>query len=151
MHPVYGDIRIRRISIHSIRLLGMIIGALAEEIYNISGEIKKTDARIVEKLFDLLINQDVFTHFPAHALVRAKTTQPQVIVSESYQFNFVKKIPKTVNEETVYNNKTICFTPTSEMKLFKGEIKYFAAGNQIFEISGPGKRTFGKCRYGNYP
>ena len=25
--------------------------------------------------------------------------------------------------------------PTSEMKLFKGEIKYLAAGNQIFEIS----------------
>ena len=36
-------------------IVGMIIGALAEELYNISGEIKKTDARIVEKLFELLI------------------------------------------------------------------------------------------------
>ncbi|OFY72447.1 MAG: hypothetical protein A2V46_00345 [Bacteroidetes bacterium RBG_19FT_COMBO_42_7] len=115
-------------------IVGMIIGALAEEIYNVSEEIKKTDARIVEKLFDLLINQDVFTHFPAHALVKAKTTQPQVSISELYQFNFIKKVPKTVKEETVYTNKTICFTPTTELRLFKGEVKYFAAGNQIFEI-----------------
>ena len=43
-------------------IVGMIIGALADEIYNISGEIKKTDARIVEKLFDLLISQDVLTN-----------------------------------------------------------------------------------------
>jgi hypothetical protein len=116
-------------------IVGMLIGALAEEIYNVSEEIKKTDARIVEKLFDLLINQDAFTHFPAHALVRAKITLPQVNIAESYQFNFIKKIPKTINEETVYTNKTICFTPTSELRLFKGEVKYLAAGNQLFEIS----------------
>jgi hypothetical protein len=116
-------------------IVGMIIGALAEEIYNISEEIKKTDARIIEKLFDLLINQDLFTYFPAHALVRAKTTQSQVNISELYQFNYIKKVPKTVNEETVYTNKTIYFTPTIEMRLFKGEVKYFAAGNQIFEVS----------------
>ena len=54
-------------------IIGMIIGALAEEIYNITDEVKKTDARVVEKLYDLLINQNVFAHIPAHALVRAKT------------------------------------------------------------------------------
>jgi len=132
-------------------VVGMIIGALAEEIYNISEEIKKTDARIVEKLFDLLISQDVFNHFPAHALVRAKTTQPQVNVSESYQFNFVKKITETINEETVYSNMTICFTPTSELRLFKGEIKYFAVGNQIFEISDQDKEPLANTIKGTIP
>jgi hypothetical protein len=132
-------------------IVGMIIGALTEEIYNISGEIKKTDARIVEKLFDLLINQEVFTQFPAHALARAKATQPQVIVSELYQFNFVKKIPKTIDEETVYDNKTIFFTPASEMKLFKGEVKYFAAGNQIFEFSEQVKEPLGIADTRNVP
>jgi hypothetical protein len=116
-------------------IVGMIIGALTEEIYNISEEIKRTDARIVEKLFDLLINQDVFTQFPAHALVKANTILPQITVSESYQFNYIKKVPKTVDDDTIYINKTICFTPTSEFKLFNGEVKYFAAGNQIYEIS----------------
>jgi hypothetical protein len=132
-------------------IVGMIIGALADELYNISDEIKRTDARVVEKLYELLFNQNVFAHFPAHALVRAKPVQPQVIVSESYQFNFIKKIPKTINEETVYNNKTICFTPTSEHKLFKGEVKYFAAGNQIFEISDQVKESLANVNSGTIP
>lgn len=132
-------------------IVGMIIGALTDEIYNISGEIKKTDARIVEKLFDLLINQEVFTQLPAHALAWAKATQPQVTVSELYQFNFVKKVPKTIDEETIYNDKTIHFTPASEMKLFKGEIKYFAAGNQIFEISGHVKEPLATTDTRNIP
>jgi hypothetical protein len=116
-------------------IVGMIIGALAEELYNISGEIKKTDARIVEKLIDILINQDVFPHSPAHAILRARPTQPHITISELYQFNYIKKIPKVINDETLYDNKTICFTPTSDLRLFKGEVKYFAAGNQIFEVS----------------
>jgi hypothetical protein len=132
-------------------IVGMIIGALADELYNISDEIKRTDARVVEKLYELLFNQNVFAHFPAHTLVRAKPVQPQVIVSESYQFNFIKKIPKTINEETVYNNKTICFTPTSEHKLFKGEVKYFAAGNQIFEISDQVKESLANVNTGTIP
>ncbi len=132
-------------------IVGMIIGALAEEIYNISGEIKKTDSRIVEKLFELLINQEVRTHFPAHALARAKIIQPSVIISESYQFNCIKKIPKSVNGETVYDNKTIYFTPSSEQRLFKGEVMYVAAGNQLFEVSDQGKETLVNAVTGTVP
>jgi hypothetical protein len=121
-------------------LVGIIIGALSEELYSISGEIKMTDSRIVEKLYELLFNQNVFTHFPAHAIVHAETIFPQVTISESYQFNYIKKIQKTNNnDETVFNNKTIGFSPTSEIKLFKGEVKYIVAGNQIYEVSAQGK------------
>lgn len=132
-------------------IVGMIIGALAEEIYNISGEIKKTDSRIVEKLFELLINHDSFTHFPAHALARAKTTQPQIIISESYLFNYIKKIPKTINEETTYSNKTIWFTPTSEVNLFRGDVKYFAAGNQLFAVLDQVKEPLTNADPGSMP
>jgi hypothetical protein len=116
-------------------IVGMIIGALAEELYNISGEIRTTDARIAEKLFDLLISQDIFTHFPAHAILRAKPTQPKVILSDKYQFNYIKKLTKTINEETTFTNKNIFFTPTCELTLFNGEISYLATGNQIYKIS----------------
>ena len=132
-------------------IVGMIIGALAEELYNISGEIKRTDARVVEKLYELLFNQNVFAHLPAHALMRAKTIQPRTTVSDSYQFNYIKKVPRTINEETVYNNKNICFTPTSEQKLFKGEVKYFAAGNQIFEIMDQAKESLANFNTGSIP
>jgi hypothetical protein len=132
-------------------IVEMIICALAEEIYNVTDEIKRTDARIVEKLYELLFNQNVFTHLPAHAVVTAKPTQPQVIVSESYQFSSVKKVPKTINEETVYNNKTIFFTPTTDHNLLKGEIKYFAAGNQLYEISDHTKESLANVSSGTIP
>jgi len=132
-------------------IVGMIIGALAEELHNISGEIKKTDARIVEKLFDLLISQDVFTHFPAHAILRAKPTQSHVIISDTYQFNHIKKIPKTINEETVFMNKTICFTPTCDLKLFNGEVSYLAAGNQIYKISNHVKEPLANAEIESIP
>lgn len=116
-------------------IVGMILGALAEEIYNVSEEIKKTDSRIIEKLLELLTSQSVFASFPAYALARAKPTQSRVNISELYQFSYEKKISVTQNEETVFNSKTIFFTPTSEIRLFKGEIKYLAGGNTLFEIS----------------
>ena len=34
-------------------LVGMILGALADEINSISGEIHKSDSRIIQKLLDL--------------------------------------------------------------------------------------------------
>lgn len=132
-------------------VVGMILGALAEEIYNISGEIKKTDARIVEKLFELLIGQDVFAQFPAHAMARARPTQPEVSISELFQFSFIKKTPKIVNEETIYINKPIWFTPTKEFKLFKCEIKYLSGGSQLFEISDQTKETLAVIKSGIMP
>jgi hypothetical protein len=122
-------------------IVGMLIGSLTEEIYNIYEEIKRTDARIVEKLFDLLINQETFNQFPAHAIARAKPTQPQITVSELNQFIFQKKIIVKNDEETAYSNKNIYFTPASEMKLFRGEVKYFAAANQFFEIRDSAKES----------
>jgi len=132
-------------------VVGMLIGALSEELYSIAGEIKMTEARVVEKLYELLFNQNVFTHFPAHALVRAESIVPQVIISESYQFNYVKKISKTINDETVFTSKTIGFTPTSEISLFKGEVKYIVAGNQIFETSAQRKELLFNSDTGTMP
>lgn len=115
-------------------VVGMIIGALSEEIYNLSGEIKKADARIIEKMLDLIMSPEVFSNLPAHAVAFAKASLPQVNISETYQFSCVKKIPEKINDETVYSNRTVYFTPTSEFKLFRGEIMYLASGNLFFEF-----------------
>ncbi|MFW6257797.1 MAG: hypothetical protein ACOC11_03335, partial [Prolixibacteraceae bacterium] len=67
-------------------VLGLIIGALAEEIYNISGEINKADARVVDKLLEVLFSRNLFTHFPAHGVAQAKPIQGQVKLNDFYQF-----------------------------------------------------------------
>jgi hypothetical protein len=115
-------------------VVGMIIGALSDEIYNLSGEIKKTDARIIEKMLDLIMSPEVFSNLPAHAVACAKPTQPQVNISETNQFSYVKKLPEKINEETVYSNRTVYFTPVSGFNLFRGEIQYLSSGNLFYEF-----------------
>ena len=43
-------------------VLSLLIGALAEELHNVSKEINKSDARVVEKLLELLFNQNIFSN-----------------------------------------------------------------------------------------
>lgn len=132
-------------------IVGMLIGALAEELYNVEEEIKLTDARIVERLFELLLNENLFIHFPAHAMAMAKPTQSVMSVSELYHFSIIKKIPKTVNRETVYENKTVYFTPTVSTNLVDAEIKYLAAGHILYAISDNSKDPVADTVYGNVP
>ncbi|WP_372933696.1 hypothetical protein, partial [Mariniphaga sediminis] len=42
-------------------VLGLILGALAEELYNTSREIERADARVVDKLLEVLFRQNMFT------------------------------------------------------------------------------------------
>ena len=116
-------------------VVGMILGALAEELYAVYTEIKKTDSRILGKLQDILFNQHGYNHMPAHGIARAKPLQPRVAIGETSQFCHTRKITRSINKETKYENKSIYFTPTTEIHLFRAEVKYLAAGEQLFEIS----------------
>jgi hypothetical protein len=116
-------------------LVAMIFAALAEELYKISVDIKKTDARLVEKLHELIFSQQEFTHSPAHAIAKAQPQQARVEISENNQFYYRMKVPATIGKETVYQDKDVYFTPTSVSNLFKAEVKYLAAGKHFFEIA----------------
>lgn len=113
-------------------VVGMILGALSEEIYNLSGEIKKTDARIIEKMLDIIMSPEVFSNFPAHAIASAKAALPQISINEAYQFSVDRKLPEKINEETVYSTRTVFFTPTAGFRLFRGEVMYMASGSMFF-------------------
>ncbi len=116
-------------------IVAMIFAALAEELYKISVDVKKTDARLVEKLHELIFSQQEFTHSPAHALAKAQPQHARVEISEKNQFYYRMKVPVTIGKETVYQDKDIFFTPTSVSNLFKADVKYLAAGKQFFEIA----------------
>jgi hypothetical protein len=116
-------------------VVSMIFAALAEELYKISVDIKKTDARLVEKLHELIFSQQEFTHSPAHAIAKAQPQQARVEISEKIQFYYRMKVPVTAGKETVYQDKDIYFTPVSASNLLKADVKYIAAGKHFFEIS----------------
>lgn len=117
-------------------VLGLIIGALAEELHAISEEINNADARVVEKMLELLFSQSAFTHFPAHAVCSAKPAQPRAEINEMYQFYFDKEVDTERGGEGVSDKKNIYFTPTSKVVLIDSEVKYLIAGKLLYEING---------------
>lgn len=115
-------------------VLSLIIGALSEELYKISHQINQADARVVEKFLELLFNQNIFSHFPAHALAKAKPQQARVEINEKYQF-YLEKTFQGKKEGTT-EKKSMYFTPTGKNVLFNANIKYLCAGKSFYEIDG---------------
>lgn len=125
-------------------VLGLIMGALAEELYNISGEINKADSRIIGKFMELLFSQNIFTHFPAHSIVHAKPLQPRVKINDNYQFYYTKDVNVPEGREGTIVKKDIYFTPTADFILFNGEVKYLLAGKYLYELNGRMKEITGE-------
>ncbi len=122
-------------------LVGMILGALADELNTISGEIQKTDSRVIQKLLDLLFNHNFLSHFPSHGIIQASPVQAQVQVSDSNQFSYRKRIENSQNRREKPEERNIHFTPSGEFNIFKGQVRFFAGGNQLFQLSGQIKET----------
>jgi len=117
-------------------LVGMILGALADEINSISGEIHKSDSRIIQKLLDLLFSSNAFTHFPAHALAQASPVQSKALISDSHQFYFRKRLDDVMTRSGKPEERNIYFTPSGDFHLIKGQVRFLKAGSQMFRISG---------------
>jgi hypothetical protein len=120
-------------------VLGLIIGALAGELYNISHEIRNADARVTEKLLDVLFSRNMFSLFPAHAVACAQPMQSRVCINKYYQFFYPKERYASETRNGSTDKKNIWFTPLNTHQLFKGEVKYLAARKFLYEISGRSK------------
>ncbi len=116
-------------------VLSLLIGAFAGEVYNVAQEINKSDARIIDKLMEILFSRNKFSHFPAHALVYAKPIHARVLVDEFYRFSCSKSIHNDL-ERHQEGRKNIWFTPAGKYTLLNGEIKFLIAGKNLYQING---------------
>jgi hypothetical protein len=113
-------------------VVGLILGALASELAKISTDINTVEARILEKLVDLLTPEPITGPFPAHALLRAKSIDPSFRISSDYQFYTNKRYLKP-GDHTAHE-KPLFFTPAGDYKLFNGELKYLVSASKIFKF-----------------
>ncbi len=114
-------------------IVGMLLNTLAAELAKISGEIHSTEARVVEKLVQLLTPEPITGPFPAHALVRAVPSEPIYTIHSDYRFFARKK--HFIPGKNSYDEKSLFFTPAGTYKLFNGSVKFLAAGSKLFEIT----------------
>ncbi len=117
-------------------VLGLMIGALAEELYSISREINRSDTRVIDKLLDLLFAGNIFTHFPAHGIVYAEPHQPQVTINELYQFYYTRDVHSMDTSKETTGKRDLFFSPASPCSLFDAKIKYLFAGKYLYEVDG---------------
>lgn len=117
-------------------VLGLMIGAFAEELHNISVEIDKADARIVHRLLELIFNKNIFTHFPAHGVAIAKSLLPRIELNELYQFYYSKEVHDAEDKEGNVIKKNIYFSPACDCTLFDGKVRYLFADRYLYEIDG---------------
>ncbi len=116
-------------------VLGLIFGAVADELHQISSEINQTEGRIVEKLLELIYSQHIYSHFPAHAIAHAAPTSASVLINENYRFFYSKHIYNQENKE-LEDKKKIFFTPTQEHKLINSKLKYLLTHKHLYETEG---------------
>jgi hypothetical protein len=117
-------------------VLGLLIGALAEELYRISREINQSDTRVINKLLDILFARNLFTHFPAHGIAYAEPVRPQVVINELYQFYASRNSGNMDSGKETREKKDLFFSPPFPCNLFDGKIKYLIAGTFLYEVNG---------------
>ncbi len=126
-------------------VLGLMMGALAEELHAVSREINISDARVIDTLLEVLFSQNLFSHFPAHGVVLAHPTQPRVPVSENVQFYLTREVPGTGGNGEQSLKKNIYFTPIADSILIDGEVRYLMAGSYVYEVEGRLKEIIGEA------
>ncbi|MFO7617574.1 MAG: hypothetical protein R6V75_10010 [Bacteroidales bacterium] len=114
-------------------MVGMIMGALSNELEIVSEDIQSTESRIVEKLIQLVTPEPITGPFPAHAVLRAVPVQPIFEIRQDYQFYLYQKF-RSAEDPGKKEEKSVFFTPTGQFRLFNGSVRHLACGNKLFEF-----------------
>ena len=118
-------------------LVGMLMGALAFELEQISGEIHNSESRVVERLVQLLTPEPVVGAYPAHGVLTSQPHQPSFEILPSNQFYMGRRVKNAI-DPTRTEQQNIYFTPAGRYKLFNGSVKYIATEKTLFEIDKEG-------------
>lgn len=111
-------------------LVGLLMDTLSGELAGISSEIDNTEARLLEKLVELLIPDPLTGPLPAHGILRACPVEPSFTIHPGYQFCISRKYSGAGDSQAL--EKPVFFTPAGSFRLFRGQLKYLIAGNRIF-------------------
>ncbi len=114
-------------------LVSMLLTACASELVNISHEISESQARVTEKLIELLSPGTLAGVIPAHAVATGRPTESSYLLKPGYQFFFNKKV-RSSQKNTEAAGKDIFFSSTLSIPLVDGRIRYMAFDNTFTEI-----------------
>lgn len=122
-------------------IVKLLIEAFATEVYKLNQEINSSQVRILERLASLLTPNVYTGPRPAHAILHAKPVEPVCELHDGHQFYTQKKTASKINGP-LDTTLDLFFVPLVNQKLFDAEIKYSAAGSQLYSFNENNNREF---------
>jgi hypothetical protein len=113
-------------------LVALLMGACADELEKINGEIENSRSRVLERLVQLLSPEALTGVLPAHAVAYVLPSDPVSQTGPEDQFYVSKRFAPLQDEEKAVW-KDIYFSPVGNFSLHKAVIKYKATGNKIIQ------------------
>ncbi|MDX8340115.1 hypothetical protein SLH46_13030 [Draconibacterium sp. IB214405] len=114
-------------------VVGLILGALANELAKISTDIHTVESRILEKLVELLTPGPIAGPSPAHSIVQARSYEADQYIDQNYQFYLNKRYALRGEHKT--NEKPVFFSPTGRFRVFDGQVKYLVSAAKMYQFN----------------
>lgn len=114
-------------------VVGLILGALANELAKISTDIHTVESRILEKLVELLTPEPITGPSPAHSIVQARSYEADQYIDQNYQFYLNKRFASRGEHKT--NEKPVFFSPTGRFRVFDGQVKYLVSAAKMYQFN----------------
>ncbi len=112
-------------------LVTLLMEACSVEFEKISGEIGKTQNRMLERLAQLLYPGMIAVR-PAYGIMQVRPTEPCSFIYPDAQFVFK---PSANDRKRSDGNQEFYFSPSHAFKIADGSIKYIASGRELFEVT----------------
>ncbi len=114
-------------------VIDLMMGACAVEFERTGQQIHTSQARVLERLAQLMVPEVLTSARPAHALMHARADVPVTTLKKSDQFAALKEI--TNGNST--SNLQVYFSPVTECRLFNAEIICHATSNTLQFYNSP--------------
>lgn len=103
----------------------LLLEACSSELEKISGEVDVSHARLVERLAQIMMPEPITSSQPAYGILHANSNETTTTINPDHQFFHTLR--------NGFNSQDLFFMPMAVHKLFRGQIKYAAIGNKLFE------------------
>lgn len=113
-------------------LVSLLLGACAFELEKISSEINNSEARIIERMVNILTPYPITSPRPAYAIAYARPYKNGAKVLPDYQFFTELNISDLPGKDS--ETKQVFFSPTGTFPLTKGSVRYLVANKKFYEI-----------------
>jgi hypothetical protein len=106
-------------------IVQLLLEACSSELEKISGEVDVSHARLVERLAQIMMPEPITSSQPAYGVLHAGSNEPSTVIDAEHQLFYTSK--------SGFNSKDLFFMPLTRHRLFRGQVKYMAIGNRLFE------------------